>query len=70
MLAGLKNYNILQNAKYKEAFAITTDFAAQHKTVRHVRKMKYKAQDAQKETAISNKHATAQITIQQQQYGE
>lgn len=36
-LVGLENYNILQNPKYREAFAITDDFASKHRSVRTVK---------------------------------
>lgn len=44
LIKGLKNYNILQNPQYKEAFAITWKFAAENTKVRDVRTMKTKAQ--------------------------
>lgn len=44
LIKGLKNYNILQNPMYKDAFAITWKFAAENTKVRDVRQMKTKAQ--------------------------
>ena len=37
IIKGLTNYNILQNPKYKEAFAITDVFAMHHKRVKSLR---------------------------------
>lgn len=60
--SGLKNYNILHNPQYKEAFGITWKFAFENKTVRSVRQMKSKAQasaeedDAAKIEALQRKY--------------
>lgn len=37
LIKGLATYNILQNPKYKESFAITWKFAMSNKSVRSVR---------------------------------
>ena len=49
LIKGLKNYNILHNPQYKEAFGITWKFAFENKTVRSVRQMKSKAQASAEE---------------------
>ncbi len=37
IMKGLSSYNILQNPKYQEAFAITPEFAASHNRVTSIR---------------------------------
>jgi hypothetical protein len=37
IIRGLSTYNILQNPKYQEAFAITPEFAATHNRVSSIR---------------------------------
>eukprot|EP01038_Epipyxis_sp_PR26KG_P011217 gene11217-15051_t len=49
LIKGLATYNILQNPKYKESFAITWKFAFEHSKVRSVRNLKTKAHQAEEE---------------------
>lgn len=46
----MSTYNILQNPKYKEQFAITWKFAMNNKSVRSVRNNKARAAEASDET--------------------
>eukprot|EP01038_Epipyxis_sp_PR26KG_P011622 gene11622-15564_t len=53
LIKGLATYNILQNPKYKEAFAITWKFAFEHTQVRSVRNLQYHAHQSEEESDAS-----------------